>query len=250
MSPDGRLLAVASDDGHNGKHYIRIIDLQRGIGTRLTDGGNEQFPRWTRDGRFITYQTTANGTNSIDHVPADGSGPPRTLLKGVNMTPTDWSPDGHLAFMDFSKGPPDMAIYPAAQGESKDLGPGSEAQFSPNGKWMAYAEAGLFVRPVEGSGGRVQISSNGGGQPHWSHDGKRLFYIQPDKKLMEVEFDAEKGTASVPRVLFQTRIVAARLALFQYDVAPDGRFLINSFPSDSSAPLTLLTGWTALLKAP
>jgi hypothetical protein len=100
-------------------------------------------------------------------------------------------------------------------------------------------------------GGRIQISSNGGAQPRWSHDGKRqrLFYIQPDKKLMEVEFDAEKGTASVPRVLFQTRIVAARLAFFQYDVASDGRFLINSFPSDSAAPLTLLTGWTALLKA-
>ncbi|MGO9260137.1 MAG: protein kinase domain-containing protein [Bryobacteraceae bacterium] len=249
LSPDGRFLAVASDDAHNGKYFIRIIDLRRGIGTRLTDGGNEQNPHWTRDGRFITYQTTTNETASLNHVPWDGSSAPRTLRKGATMAPTDWSPDGHLAFMDFTKGPPDVAIYSAADGEVKDLGEGAEAQFSPDGKWIGYANDGIYVQTVQGPGGRIQISSNGGAQPRWSHDGKRLFYIQPDKKLMEVEFDAEKGTASVPRVLFQTRIVATKLAYLQYDVAPDGRFLINSFPSDSSAPLTLLTGWTALLKA-
>jgi eukaryotic-like serine/threonine-protein kinase len=251
LSPDGHLLAVASDDAHNGKYFIRIIDLRRGIAMRLTDGGNQQYPRWTRDGRFITYQTTTKETALIDHVPYDGSTAPRTLLKGADMAPTDWSPDGHLAFMDFSKGAPDLAIYSAADGKVKDLGAGSEGQFSPDGKWIAYAYNGIFIQPVNGLGGRIQISSNGGAQPRWSHDGKRqrLFYIQPDKKLMEVEFDMDKGTASVPRALFQTRIVAARLAYFQYDVAPDGRFLINSFPSDSAAPLTLLTGWTALLKA-
>jgi Tol biopolymer transport system component len=151
--------------------------------------------------------------------------------------------------MDFSKGRPHVAICLAAQGEAKDLGAGAEAQFSPDGKWIASAVSDVSVQPVDGPGGRIQISSNGGAQPRWSHDGRRIFYIQPDKKLMEVEFDAKKGTASAPRFLFQTRIVAARLAFIQYDVAADGRFLINSFPSDSSAPLTLLTGWTALLKA-
>jgi Tol biopolymer transport system component len=249
LSPDGRFLAVASDDAHNGKHVIRIIDLQRGISTQLTDGGNEQFPRWTRDGRFITYQSATNGAASIDQAPSDRSGPPRTLRKGANIIPADWSPDGHLTFMDFSKGRPHVAICLAAQGEAKDLGAGAEAQFSPDGKWIASAVSDVSVQPVDGPGGRIQISSNGGAQPRWSHDGRRIFYIQPDKKLMEVEFDAKKGTASAPRFLFQTRIVAARLAFIQYDVAADGRFLINSFPSDSSAPLTLLTGWTALLKA-
>jgi hypothetical protein len=69
----------------------------------------------------------------------------------------------------------------------------------------------------------------------------------PDKKLIAVDFDPQKGIAGAPRVLFQTRVIGVRTIGFQYDVAPDGRFLVNSLPSRSS-PLTLLTGWPALLK--
>ena len=65
---------------------------------------------------------------------------------------------------------------------------------------------------------------------------------------MAVNFDPRTGSAGAPYTLFQTRIVALNFAAFQYDVSPDGRFLINSFPSNSSSPLTLLTGWTAILK--
>jgi hypothetical protein len=65
---------------------------------------------------------------------------------------------------------------------------------------------------------------------------------------MAVSFDSQKKSASAPHVLFQTRIVAPDFALLQYDVDPNGRFLINSFPSSYSSPLTLLTGWKALLK--
>jgi len=106
----------------------------------------------------------------------------------------------------------------------------------------------IFVQPFPGPGPRIQISNEGGGQPRWSHDGTRIFYIQPDKKLMEARFDPRTGCAGVARVLFQTRIVAANFVLFQYDVSPDGRFLINSLPAGSSSPLTLITGWTKALK--
>ena len=65
---------------------------------------------------------------------------------------------------------------------------------------------------------------------------------------MAVSFDAPHKTAGAPRVLFQTRIVAASFFGTQYDVAADGRFLINSVPLNYSSSLTLLTGWTAQLK--
>jgi hypothetical protein len=67
--------------------------------------------------------------------------------------------------------------------------------------------------------------------------------MMPDRKLMLVAFDPKTGSAGLSSVVFQTRIIAPNLASFQYDVAPDGRFLINSFPSSQPAPLTVITGW-------
>jgi serine/threonine protein kinase len=259
ISPDGRFLAVSSDDERNGRHFIRIHDLRRGISTRLTEGGTDEFPTWSSDGRRITYLTgAASGkTISINDIPPDRSGPPQLLLKGAMMIPNGWSADGHLVFMDFGSAPVRLAVYSAAnrQRSGFTVAGGAEAQFSPDGKWVAYQTQGggrtggdIFVQPFPGPGGRIQVSGAGGAQPRWSRDGGRIFYIQPDKKLMEASFDPREGTAGVPRMLFQTRIVAANFALFQYDVAPDGRFLINSLLANSPAPLTLLTGWTAALK--
>jgi len=90
---------------------------------------------------------------------------------------------------------------------------------------------------------RVLASGAGGAQPRWSRDGTRIFYIAADRKLMVVDFDPGRQVASTPREIFQTRIIAPNLVSFQYDVAPDGRFLINSFPSSSLSPLTVITGW-------
>lgn len=65
---------------------------------------------------------------------------------------------------------------------------------------------------------------------------------------MAVSFDPQLKSAGAPRVLFQTRIVAPNFFGTQYDVSADGRFLIDSVPSNYSSPLTLVTGWSAQLK--
>ena len=63
--------------------------------------------------------------------------------------------------------------------------------------------------------------------------------------MMVVDFDSRNQQVSAPRVLFQTRIIAPNFTAHQYDVAPDGRFLINSLPPGAAPPVTLLTNWTA-----
>jgi eukaryotic-like serine/threonine-protein kinase len=236
LSPDGQRLALSSDVAGNGTSVIRVVDLKRGIATQLTEGGFEAGPI---------------GSLALHERPADGSGKPQTLVQGSRLIPNDYTPDGrYLAYMTFGKGGPYLAFYDRSQRKSFVMGQGAEGQFSPDGKWLAYtfntAHADLFVQPFPGNGPRMQISTRGGAQPRWSTDGKTLFFIAPDRKLMEVRMGVEGGKLlpGVPRPLFQTRITAPNFALFQYDIDhKNNRFLINSIRPE--ATLTLVTNWQA-----
>ena len=253
FSPDGASLAVYSDDEHNGRHFIRVYDLRRGVSTRLTEGGNESNPVWSPDGRWIAFR---DASLNIKEVAADGSGPPQLLVKGTNVIPCDWSVDGRLIYMSIDgAGPfPSLDVYSFSDRKSTQvLRFGAEPQFSPDGKWVAYIELPtrqIVIQRFPGTGAHLQVSSiPGSAQPRWSHDGRRLFFVQPDRKLMVVDFDPSRIFASPPQVFFQTRIEVTIFGWFQYDVSPDGRVLVNSLPVNSS-PLTLVTGWDKLLSHP
>jgi len=256
FSPDGRLLVVASNEASNGRRFIRVHDLQRGVATQLTDGGYEEFPTWSPDGAKIAYAFYERGRKSLNEVRADGSGEPVVLAQGAHMVPTDYSPDGrYLVYQSMERGSPQLVVLDTAGGTSTVLDTpggrgGTAAQFSPDGRWLAHlAQSELFVQPFPPTGARTQISSQGASQARWSRDGKKLYFMAMDRKLMEVTIDTSGGEflPSAPRPLFQTRIVAPAFVVFQYDVAPDdSRFLINSLRPE--APLTLLTNWTSMLQ--
>jgi Tol biopolymer transport system component len=126
-------------------------------------------------------------------------------------------------------------------------------QFSSDGRWVAYQsnESGRFevyVQPFLGSGDKQQISIAGGEQPRWRADGKELFFLAPDSKLMAVTVQALGGKldAGSPVALFQTRTPVSSSAIFkaQYAVSRDGRFLMNMPLEDSNAaPITLILNW-------
>jgi hypothetical protein len=126
----------------------------------------------------------------------------------------------------------------------------SRAFFSPDGKWVAYQsdETGhfeIYVRPFPGPGGQSQVSAGGGRSPRWRADGKELYYLPRDLKVMaaKVVVHAAAFTAGTPEPLFQTHINQATNR-HQYDVARDGRFLVlTDLPDMSTEPIHLLLNW-------
>jgi len=160
-------------------------------------------------------------------------------------------------FTVFSGDAPSLKVYSTADRQVVPFGIGAEARFSPDGKWIAYVgpligpgSDAIFIAPFLGPGGHIRVSGGGGAQPAWAHDGRRLFYVAPDRKLMVVDFDPRAKSVSAPRVLFQSRIIAPNFSGTQYAVSRDDHFLINSFPGNSSSPLTLITGWKAPAEKP
>src|SRR5262249_26349287 len=156
---------------------------------------------WSRDGRFIVYRTVdpKNG-NDLWILPVSGDKKPRPFA----TTP-------------FNEG---------------------NAQFSPDVKWIAYQsdESGqnqIYVQPFPGPGGKWQVSNIGGTQPRWNRNGKELFYLAPDNRLMSVSVetqDREAVKVGPPVALFSVPIVEVppNTQRQQYAVSPDGmRFLIN-----------------------
>ena len=251
LSPDGRLLTVAADDARNGRYYIHVIDLESGRSTRLSDGGREGTPVWSSDGKRIAYVGREGNSTALYEIPIDGSGAPKLLVKGAQKLVNDWSPDGRIVYMDEGRGLPFLGVYSESDHKGSEIGIGAEARVSPDGKWITLVEPRftryqeIFAQPSSGSGGRIQISQGGGAQAIWKRDGREIYYLGPDRKLMSTTFDPVKKTAGTPRVLFQTHIVGATFVLFQYDVAPDGRFLVNTLKPDS--PLTLINNWPTMI---
>ncbi|HYF35694.1 MAG TPA: hypothetical protein VD994_10420, partial [Prosthecobacter sp.] len=132
----------------------------------------------------------------------------------------------------------------------------TQAQFSPDGRWVAYTstESGrpeVYVQPFPATGAKWQVSTAGGEQPRWRRDGRELFYLSADRKLMAVEVNGSSDTfqVGVPRLLFEPR-VSSISGDSPYDVAADGKRFLVKVPVEETAPApaTVLLNWTADLK--
>ncbi len=134
-----------------------------------------------------------------------------------------------------------------------------EGQFSPGPsgapRWVAYSsdESGqyqIYVQSFPAGAGKFQVSTGGGAQPRWRRDGKELFYIATDGKLMAVDVKTSpQFEAGVPKALFDARIAGGPI-YFHYDVSADGkRFLIESADAAAegfaSSPITVVMNWNA-----
>ncbi len=131
----------------------------------------------------------------------------------------------------------------------------SAGQFSPDGRWLAYQsdESGrfeIYVVPFPALNRKWRVSLGGGFQPRWRGDGRELFFLTPEAKVLGAEVDGSGGEFAVGEV--QELFSAPRLpaGIFDYDVTPDGeRFLMNSVSESAFEPITLVVNWTAELES-
>ena len=125
--------------------------------------------------------------------------------------------------------------------------------------WVAYASNEstrgfeIFVQSYPIGAGKFQISDGGGFHPRWRRDGKELFYMAPDGKIMAADVKAgPRFEAGVPRVLFDTHITnAGLLNNLRYDVTADGqRFLVDLETQSGAAPqpITVVLNWLDAVK--
>jgi len=264
LSPDGRRVALTRVV--QGNMDIFLMDLLRGGGlTRLTfDPASDTNSVWSPDGMHVAFTSNRNGTFNMYMKASSGVGADELLFEGPNITvPQDWSKDGRflLYYEVNSKTGRDLWAMRMDGKERKTIPvtktPFDEniAQFSPDGRWVAYqtSESGRFeirVQTFPEPTGKWQISSGGGVQPRWRADGKELYFIAPDGKLMAapVMISNSAFEPGTPVALFQTRIVmvgaGGTLIHPQYTVSADGRFLINQPVEESTAtPITLILNW-------
>jgi len=266
LSPDGHRVAADQSDP-DGRHIdIWIHEQARGATTRLTfDPSPHQVPIWSPDGRQILFSSARKLRNQLYLKNADGSGSEEGVADLGYLTQVnawDWSRDGRYVLVRNSKelwylSWMDRVAKPLLQAQ----GTVRNAQFSPDGRWVAYAsnETGsmeIYVSPFPTGNGKWQVSSAGGQEPRWRQDGKELFYMSADGKMMAVAvttgLPALAGASfkvGSPLVLFQThrRQPVSSLDVFSYDVSGDGqRFLIITKGDEANAaPLSITLNWAS-----
>jgi serine/threonine-protein kinase len=247
LSPDGRRLALAIDDGHRD---VWVLELARGAFTRVTFAPAEDFhPVWMPDGERLIYASGAPDWNML-RMRADGAGQPET----VAATPLDEVPgsmlsDGTLVFtrahpetgFDLWVLPPDDSVEPRPFRQT----PFSERTpaFSPDGRWVAYTSDEsrrneVYVEPYPGPGPRVQVSADGGFGPVWARDGRTIYYWSGD--TLRAASVGRQAAFPLERSADVITIPRRHISTFHadIDVLPDGRLIVLE-PDPSAPPLQI-----------
>jgi Tol biopolymer transport system component len=275
LSPDGKRLAATLVDTRTGNPDIWLTDLEHGGSPfRLTSGpALNSTPAWAPDGSHIVFRTTRNGGQvELYEKSTGGAGNEQPVLEAdaqftaglgtFNGGQPDWSPDG-ASILYSSVTSSGFQLWLLSLADRKLVmqlslpSAGMHANFSlPDGKLVAYAsnESGtgleVYVQTLPLSDRKWKVSSMGGYEPRWRADGREIYYLSEDRRLMAVSI-GPGPSFGVPESLFRTNIPAGINAFRTHYVSSiDGkRFLINTQTGDPlPIPITVVLNWTAGLK--
>ena len=253
LSPDGRRMITAVVGASAADLWM--IDLQRGVETRLTFSDSNEDPIWTPDGRTIVFAVRRNARPGIYSMPADG-GRAKLLFASDSARPTSISRDGATLLYteaDAKSGRPRVMILPLG-GSPRTPHPlreidaeDTQAQFSPDSKWVALTSNETDTREVylvrfPDGGAKVRVSVGGGLRPRWADNGRELLFWSSGSgvaQLMSVSIaSTDPLVVGTPRALF------GMPAPDVWDVAPDGRFLLETVPAaEAGSVMVTVTNW-------
>ena len=273
ISPDDHRLLVSQSDEQMGNLQLWLIDIDSVRSTRITFGVRDFYPVWSNDGSEFVFTSAASGQPNLYRQALAGGtaaipfGPPHPNPQYVS----DWSRDGeYVMYVGQESGSSnDILVWPLRGGRksfSFVQTPAVEmhGQFYPESsgppKWVAYTsdESGMdqiYVQAFRGepaSGSKLQVTTNGGKQPRWRGDGKELFFLTPDNRLMaaSVAVTAKGLEFGAPAQLFDARLQVSAPMRYSYDVTRDGKnfVLVMEYESPSSNRINLLVNWEAALR--
>ena len=269
LSSDERRVAVAFTTGTPENLDIWILDVASGTPTRLTfDPGLDNAPLWSPDGSSIVFQASGEGFPALRQKRIDGTSDEPLLAGGSwgATFATDWSADGRYvtyarrgqgtaATLDLWALPlfGDRKPFPLVQTPAEE----TNGTISPDGRWFAYQsyEGGhnqVYVRAFPGGGSTSQVSKNGGMWPVWRRDGKELFFLSPESKMMAAGIDTSSQFQSgAPTPLFTIATPSSTgTGGRHYAVTKDARrFLVNVVQQQAEPiPLTVLVNWLSAVQ--
>jgi Tol biopolymer transport system component len=267
LSPDEKRVVFLRTDGQTD---VWTLDLARDVSSRLTFTQEaESSPIWSPDGSRVAFASLRGGRWGIYQKSAAGTGSEERLLEQPELTglqtpyANHWSPDGKRILFFFNKvaspGDTDLWLLPLSGDRKPEVYLQSEfyeneAQFSPDGRWVAYAsnETGryeVYVQPFPASGAKWQVSTSGGRQPLWRRDGRELFFVADDRRFSAVNVLAgstfEVGTAAQ---LFSMQANLMNQRNSYHPTADGQRFLVNMLLDTDASPITVVVNWHEELK--
>jgi Tol biopolymer transport system component len=260
VAPNGRAIAVDKVDVASQNTDVWTDELQTDKEKRLTfDPSIDVVPIWSPDGAQLVFSSNRLTGFNLYVKNSDGAQEEKLIVKDdLDKLPNDWSRDGK--YILYTRGRDLWFVTVPELKASQFLKAPSvvrNGQFSPDGKWVAYAsnETGkweIYVTSFPDARGKWQVSTSGGEQPRWRGDGKELFYVASDGKMMATTVKTGSNfDAGTPVALFQSGVRPAISSndTFDYDVSRDGqRFLaISPAPQGGPQPISVIMNWPARL---
>jgi Tol biopolymer transport system component len=261
ISPDGKRLLLTT--GPIGEGHVWSYDFGGRPPIPLALTGDNRLGVWSPDGLRVAFMRLDGTSARVFTTPADGSLLTPEPLGSVTGGPLSWSAAGDVLVVVIRDGQADLLAAPTAgTGEARKIAASeyneTDGALSRDGRWVAYVSyrtgaPEIWVQRYP-DGVAVRVSTNGGFEPHWSADGRELFYVQGTTMMAVAVETAADFSFGPPTALFSGPFSFSQSpAAGSYDVAPDGRFLLIA-PAGASAgdsppnSIVVVENWTEELK--